>query len=386
MATSKQEYYFYPGKRSKHRNAGILVIEGKFKFLFNRRSKDGVKLEYICAQAQAHFGCKARARVVKREDGSYFLFNTTQEHNHFVFKAAIIAEELKIKMAEIVEKNPVEPVADAVEKVTLEAKEDYQDDPILLKDILAELGTDHGMQQRLYRVRDRKIGKMPRGREHFNPKELLKRLHGRKGEKVVILDSNNLDDGWEEKIMKTNPNSAYKWDNFSEEMKEYEDSEGNDDENSGQDEKQDVSIDEGISETEEVTVEDLGPEEDTEKTDTNENKKETSKENKKLPERVLAYSTEELLKLFELAERSSVDGTFKSICKLWKQQFIWMLKVKGTVTLLFLLIVLLNILIILIVFNNYVFFSISFQVTGFLSCGDGCQTRRKSATRSSSTL
>ena len=188
------------------------------------------------------------------------------------------------------------------------------------------------MQQRLYRVRDRKIGKMPRGREHFNPKELLKRLHGRKGEKVVILDSNNLDDGWEEKIMKTNPNSAYKWDNFSEEMKEYEDSEGNDDENSGQDEKQDVSIDEGISETEEVTVEDLGPEEDTEKTDNNENKKETSKENKKLPKRVLAYSTEELLKLFELAERSSVDGTFKSICKLWKQQFILMLKVKGTVT------------------------------------------------------
>ena len=50
-----------------------------------------------------------------------------------------------------------------------------------------------------------------------------------------------------------------------------------------------------------------------------------------LPKRVLAFSSEKLLKLFEtnLTGRSSLDGTFKSIPVLWKQLFIWMIKYEG---------------------------------------------------------
>ena len=359
MATTKQEYYFYPGKKSKHRNAGILVVENKYKFLFNRRTKDGVHLDYICSQTQSNLGCKARAKVIRREDGSYFLYKTSNEHNHFVFEAAIIAEELKQKMAEIVRKEPIEPVSDAIEKVTLDAKEQYNNDKILLKDILQELGTDKSMEHRLYRVRDQVIGKMPRGRADFNPKELLRRIHGNKAERVELLDSDNIDDNWEDIINKNNPNSPYFWNRMSEDLKQHED---NDDKNIDDIEEDEAFDEEYMGDSsEEVTIEDIGPE------DVNTG----NKEDKKKPKRVLAYTTQELLKLFELAERSSVDGTFKSICKLWKQQFIWMLKVKGKISVILTVSGLLTI---------YVY--IYHQVTGFQLCGDGFLTRQKLVTRS----
>ena len=161
--------------------------------------------------------------MFKREDGSFFLYKTKNEHNHFVYEAAVIAEELKQKMSELVKKNPIEPVSEAIEKVILEAKEQYENEEILLKDILQELGTDNGMEQRLYRVRDHMIGKMPRGRGHFNPRQLLSKMHGNKAEKVEILDSENIEDNWEDLINKNNPESPYFWNRMSKEMKEHED-------------------------------------------------------------------------------------------------------------------------------------------------------------------
>ena len=48
-----------------------------------------------------------------------------------------------------------------------------------------------------------------------------------------------------------------------------------------------------------------------------------------LPKRVLAYSTQKLLEELSKNHKTSVDGTFKSSCYLWTQQFIWMIKSKG---------------------------------------------------------
>jgi hypothetical protein len=45
-----------------------------------------------------------------------------------------------------------------------------------------------------------------------------------------------------------------------------------------------------------------------------------------LPKRVLAYSSKKLLKMFSKCKKGSLDGTFKSCCKLWTQQFVFMLK------------------------------------------------------------
>lgn len=93
----------------------------------------------------------------------------------------------------------------------------------------------------------------------------------KKGEKVEILDSNDLEDDWEEKLaLKVNHNSGYNWKESTEEMKNHED---------------ETSKEENSEETDDLTQE-----EETERT-------------KKLPKRILAYSTKENLKLFELAEK-----------------------------------------------------------------------------------
>ena len=45
---------------------------------------------------------------------------------------------------------------------------------------------------------------------------------------------------------------------------------------------------------------------------------------KDLPKRVLAFTTKNLMEQLGNNLKTSVDGTFKSSCSLWGQQFIWM--------------------------------------------------------------
>ena len=51
--------------------------------------------------------------------------------------------------------------------------------------------------------------------------------------------------------------------------------------------------------------------------------------NRDLPKRILAFTSTKLLKQLGNNLKTSVDGTFRSSCALWTQQFIWMVKVKG---------------------------------------------------------
>ena len=92
-----------------------------------------------------------------------------------------------------------------------------------------------------------------------------------------------------------------------------------------------VENDEGFEEDIEDEVENTEKDEEDKNTEPDDDSgpEKPPPSSKKLPKRVLAYSSKELLQLFAVAEKSLVDGTFKSICKLWKQQFIWMLKIKG---------------------------------------------------------
>ena len=52
-------------------------------------------------------------------------------------------------------------------------------------------------------------------------------------------------------------------------------------------------------------------------------------EGRDLPKRILAFSSKKLIRQLSRNLKSSVDGTFKSSCSLWKQQFIWMVKDTG---------------------------------------------------------
>ena len=51
--------------------------------------------------------------------------------------------------------------------------------------------------------------------------------------------------------------------------------------------------------------------------------------NKDLPKRVLAFTSKTLLQQLGNKMKTSVDGTFKSSCKLCGQMFVWMIKSKG---------------------------------------------------------
>ena len=70
------------------------------------------------------------------------------------------------------------------------------------------------------------------------------------------------------------------------------------------------------------------PEETTNK-DSNNEPEEPPPAGKDLPKRILAFTTRRLLQLFAKSIRGSLDGTFKSCCKLWCQQFVWMVKYNG---------------------------------------------------------
>ena len=53
---------------------------------------------------EKHWGSK------NPDDGSFYLTNEIGDHNHLVNHAAILAEELKLGMVELVKKDPSAPV------------------------------------------------------------------------------------------------------------------------------------------------------------------------------------------------------------------------------------------------------------------------------------
>ena len=311
MASNKIEHYFYDGKngcKNGKTGPGILVVEGKFKFRMNKCNKDGTIYKYYCVQqGNPEFACKAKATIVRREDNSFYLYSCDIEHNHLVTKSAIIAEELKQRMADLVRKDPVAPVGDAIRSIKLEAAEEFGDDEELLNEIVDSLGSFHSMELRLFRVRNSIIGPNPKSRDHFDPNHFLKKIYG-EGHKVVTLDSNKLSDDWQSAINKSNPNSKYYWEKLNENMKDYEDDRDEEvNENENSDTVDDVAPDDALE---------GGPEE-------------PPSSSKNLPKRVVAYTSTQLLQLFSKCKRGSLDGTFKSCCKLWKQQFVFMLKHNG---------------------------------------------------------
>ena len=219
MATTNIEHYFYQGRKGKTGllGPGILVVEGKHKFRVNQVNKDRSIFKLYCVQqGNPEFGCKAKATVGRRDDNSFFLYSCDIDHNHLVNKAIIIAEELKLRMADMVRKDPAAPVGQAIKAIKIACAEEHGDDEEVFHDIVDALGSNHALEQRLLRVRDSIIGKMPKNREMFNPKYFLKRIFGET--KVEVLDSNKLADGWRDIIDKKNKSSEYNWEKLNYEM------------------------------------------------------------------------------------------------------------------------------------------------------------------------
>ena len=100
------------GNKSGVEGPGVLVVDGKHRYKYNKVSKDGLRWRMNCVeQTNPEYLCSATAMVIKRlDDGTFFLLGEKYDHTHIVNEAAIIAKELKFRMVEIVKKDPSAPV------------------------------------------------------------------------------------------------------------------------------------------------------------------------------------------------------------------------------------------------------------------------------------
>ena len=229
MSGSKSEYYFLPGRAPRNSKAGVpgpgvLVINGQYKYKWHRVSKDLTKWTMYCLQkGNPEFSCKAKAIVIRREDGTFGLVNEIGDHNHTSNEAANIADEMRVRMKEIVKENPSVPVGEAVKKTKNEIFEHFGQNEQLLKDIISELGSKHALDQILLRERRKILGPMPKNRNDFNPKEILQSLYKEKANDIIIMDSNEMTDDWRKVIDKINTNSEYDFTNMDDLIKDHED-------------------------------------------------------------------------------------------------------------------------------------------------------------------
>ena len=104
-------------------------------------------------QNNPYYACKAKAWVIKEMDGRFHMEKELDNHSHDPNKALIIAQGLKLKMVEIVKKNPSAPVGKAIKAVKQEILEKYGQNDKEFKDIMVELGTDHSLELRLQRAK-----------------------------------------------------------------------------------------------------------------------------------------------------------------------------------------------------------------------------------------
>ena len=143
---------------------------------------------------------------------------------------------------------------------------------------IAELGCDAALEKQLLRVRQEIYGPTPKSRLHFDPNIFLENIYENKNT-VTVMDSDELDGDWNSKIARKNTNSEYSWDRLTNDIRDIE--------NLYHEESDEIDT----------------PEEED-------------------PETERAFSSLKLLKHLSRGLKSSVDGTFKSSCNLWKQHFI----------------------------------------------------------------
>ena len=236
-------------------------------------------------------------------EGKWILQSVDDDHSCEPNRARVTAELLRHKMKEIVRSNPTQAVGKAVRAIRIKASKEYRREKEFYSHLIAELGTDSALEKQLLRVRGDVIGNTPKSRNGFNPEDFLSGIY-KEDNDIVVCDSNSLDSNWRGLIDKTKTDSEYHWEKMDENIINIESEFHSDEANV-------VENPEEIGDPESMGMDDVGV------------------NDKDLPKRVLAFSTKSLLEELAQNRKTSVDGTFKSSCSLWTQQFIWMIKSKG---------------------------------------------------------
>ena len=322
MSTPRVQYYFRPGRLMKRgrTNPGILIVDRVRAFQCNSISKDMDRFNYCCNERlTVGIKCRAKAVVMKMDVHgkgiSPVLVKVDLEHDCPVNVPKAIAEEMKAEMKSLVRSEPQKVLAEAIQTVRRKYSEEFAEDEDVFEQIIAELGPDKPILRQLLRVRLEIVGKTPVNRNKFDPSYFLRKLRGN-DHKIVVMDSNELEDGWRNRISITNPESNFSWGNIhvaeavdEDAEEEYIDENATDDNEAGEMNEDGGYVNEDTDEINLPVYPDVSE--------------------KDLPKRVLAYSSEKLLALFGKNLKSSMDGTFKSACTHYKQSFVWMVKFCG---------------------------------------------------------
>ena len=275
-------------------NPGILVVDKCYTFQCNKTNKTSPTYNYVCSEwLTVGVKCKAKAVVTKCEvpglGEKYVLSKVDNNHSCTINYGKAIADEMRYEIKSIVRGDPQRPVTEAIKQVRRLYSERYDDDDVLFDQIMAELGPDKPLIRQLLRVRNEVIGKSPKNRNEFDPEAFLSKIFG-DDHNIITLDSNKLEPGWRSLIDKKNPNSTFNWEKVDD-VRHHE--------------EEDDDVDDSDAESEDGCVE------------------------KDLPKRILGYTSAKMVKMLGKKLKASVDGTFKSACRLWRQNFCIMVKYCG---------------------------------------------------------
>ena len=229
-------------------------------------------------------------------ESKWFLQGADNYHTCEPNRAKVTANLLIHKMKNMMRSNPAQSCGEVVRTIRVQAASEYGEDDDFYKHLVAELGTDSALERQMLRVKHEIIGPTPKSRNEFDPINFIERIFENDDDDIIVLDSNLLEDNWKLEIENQNDVSRFEWSKMTENLRNIEQEFHQEEINSEEQDEENIAID--------VTEKDL-------------------------PKRVLVYTSRKLLKMLSQNKKSSVDGTFKSSCKLWKQQFIWMVKSNG---------------------------------------------------------
>ena len=222
---------------STSKNLGILVIENKWRYFWNRsKGEAGNRVLYFHCKKKKNYKCKASAVLIEVEkDGEIKLalakwipdepiakeHGEEQEdedieegeedeeektletlHNHSAEEAQEIIQEIRKEFIKYQVEHP-ETLPDTCRRIVFLKYESLfvPDNVPLWNDIVAGLGQKTTIQRNIRRHRTAATGKRVVNRDDFAYQPFLSTVPG--GEKVMTIDSNNPDhlpEGWKKKV------------------------------------------------------------------------------------------------------------------------------------------------------------------------------------------
>ena len=206
----------------------------------------------------------------------------------------------------------------AKDQVMAEANVMYDNDPVLLTEVISAFPKRIESTLNLYK--SKMLGSLPTSRDDFDPTPLLGKMEG--GEKILFMDSNkDLPKDWKTIDMKKTFGVPSK--------NAVDDPAVNDIDVPSTD---DAATSDDAATTDEAGTDDENVVADEDDDDVYQDVMDSTVnlENVANPPRVLVFTTVMLLGLLAVCKYGSVDGTFKSMTKKWKQLFVFMVDYKGT--------------------------------------------------------